>query len=140
MNFPCLFAVNSKIEHSILLLDSKKVEKFPDIAYFLGTKHPDLSKVYKISDCEVKILSGSCAFRVIPQRAHCLTLAKVVRSVLPSYIITLSSKQIRDILPISISVFYINTCLAKVTFVTSADGELRILPGKPHDLTCCACL
>ena len=112
------------------LSGSHRAEKFPEIAYFLGTKHPDLSKVYKIGDCEVKILSGSCAFRVIPQRAHCLTLAKVIRSVLPSYIITLSDRPISDILPISITVFYINTCLAKVTFVTNADGELRVLPGK----------
>ena len=86
----------------------------------------------------MKILSGSCAYRVIPQRAHCLTLAKVIRNILPSYIISLSTKQIRDILPISITVFYINTCLAKVTFVTSADGELRVLPGKPKTMDDCA--
>ncbi len=78
----------------------------------------------------MQILSGSCAFRVIPQRAHCLTLAKVIDNILPSYILTLSVDQIKDILPISITVFYINTCLGKVTFVTSADGQLRILPGK----------
>eukprot|EP00493_Phyllostaurus_siculus_P025468 UN25812 len=107
---------------------SPEAVKFPNIELFLGSKVPDLKQIYEIHECKVQILSGSCAFRVIPQRAHCLTLAKVIDNILPSYILTLSVDQIKDILPISITVFYINTCLGKVTFVTSADGQLRILP------------
>eukprot|EP00794_Sanderia_malayensis_P016809 gene16809-18505_t len=107
----------------------QKTAAFPDINIFLlGTKAPDLKKIYEIHDCKVQILSGSCAYRVIPQRAHCLTLAKVINNILPSYSLTLSAKPIKDILPISVTIFYINTCLGKVTFVTSADGQLQILP------------
>lgn len=107
---------------------SRKAVKFPDIKAFLASEVPDLNKIYEISKCKVHVLPGSCAYRVIPQRAHCLTLAKVVQSILPSYILSLSAEHIRDILPVTISIFYINTCLAKVTFVTSADGQLQVLP------------
>ena len=103
--------------------------EFPNLSSFLSSKVPDLTKSYKINGCRVQLLSGSCVYTVLPQRAHCLTLGKTVSRLLPSYILALTAKEVKDLLPIRVSVFYINTCLAKVTFVTSAEGKLEFVPG-----------